>query len=775
MTIYDELKRFKTHRDLTLALKIEGIRTAFTERTISAAALSTIGRPIQAVCMNRVKEGATQLDIERRREIAPTLDIELIDFDNLSLQALFASASARNTYVAANAEADDTEVTTGSTAAIMALVNSQGYCDIYIGSETITVVGIGSYTSIISNEPIEFGSIIGWAGVPTIPISSGTALQITRGAYESTPIELRGSTVDLDGDSVFLVPPSWKGRRAKLYGVIGDQVDVLGTFIIDGSPETLGERTWRLRFAGIAQRYYEKSYAWGLTEAQVAFSAVTNNGERITHSLISNILAVNDSFYGNSRPNYCLLTSEFAGREYKSIHRVFNVDDLGSISISNEALFGTLVHHPSAKKVQPILLSQGTTPISILSVIVSRGRSSAPPPLDYDIHAGRISNTFDFAGWSLGAGIPVADLDLTAWRSSQINYGLQLWPAATETKLEELLYEFCLLTDCFIVCDKNGRLKPLSITNYRNNSLPELTADDIDPNSVTYVSNDEGNISPFGKVSLDYSPIEDSYRVEMNLVDTDLAKRYPDAQNRKEFKFKSIATADGIQITNRNYPFVHPVRHNIGELASRMSKLLRANHGESTRTITVDVTLEQLERRVGDIIRLTSLPAAIAELPDFKGGFIEGVTCRIIEKRPDYDANKLSLKLQILNRALHVAPTATVASNATTTLTLNTTTPECRTASPANDFAIGAAVQIKAHNSDNFHETTVTSASGATLIVASVPGWITSGSIVCLNPFDSNFTNTVSGYSLSEIAGWTDDTGTATVVNALATPNPLWS
>jgi hypothetical protein len=126
MTIYDELRRPHKHKDLILGLTIEGIRFAFTERTISATALSLIGRPQQLVVLNRVTEGETKLDLEKRREVAATLDVELVDLNTLQLQELFASASRRNTYIESNAEPSDTEVAAGDTTAIIAAVSANG-------------------------------------------------------------------------------------------------------------------------------------------------------------------------------------------------------------------------------------------------------------------------------------------------------------------------------------------------------------------------------------------------------------------------------------------------------------------------------------------------------------------------------------------------------------------------------------------------------------------------------------------------------------------------
>jgi hypothetical protein len=781
MTIYDELRRPHKHKDLILGLTIEGIRFAFTERTISATALSLMGRPQQLVVLNRVTEGETKLDLEKRREVAATLDVELVDLNTLQLQELFASASRRNTYIESNAEPSDTEVAAGDTTAIIAAVSANGYCDIYVGSETITVVGIGTVSSTISNEPVMFGDILGWGAIPVMPISVGDALQIVRGAYDSVPIELRGNIIDEDGDSIFLVPPSWKGRRAKLWGIIGDKVDVLNSFVLDGSPEISEERTWRIRCAGISQRYFEKRVSWGLSESVISYRGFRDEGGGLIsteYAVYSNLQALRNT--ASNRPNYVILSgTDLAGEEIKIISRVIDVDDVfGRLFVVQVPQFGTrLISQTLFNKAQPILISAGANPSNILSVIVSKeGQSVVPPPFGYDIHAGRRPQNFDDTGWSLGAGIPLTDVDADAWRGSSINYTNQVFMSAKEMKLEEVLLEWCLVNNTAIVCDNIGRLKPVNLNVYRQTERRELTKDDINPDTVVYVVNDEENIAPVGKVMLDYSPLDDDYKVEVNLIDADLSKRYPESNNQKTFEIKSMGVSSGGFIrVQRDFQFAHPVSVGIGEIVSRFAKLLKAGFGDTFRTMSIDVTLEQLDLRVGDLVVLTDLPPSLAELPDFQGATISGLTCRIIGKRPDYDNNILKLNLHILNRSLYVAPSAVITGIAGNVLTLSTTTPEARNSSPANDFAVNAGVTVKSHNSDTVLNTTVTTVnSGTQLTLASVSG-LAIGNIVSLNPFTSDFAETVSGYSLSEIAGWVDEDGRATATSNLAIVDPLWS
>ena len=292
------------HVDLTMALVVEGIPTVFTERTIGGTPTTWNGAT-QAVCITRVEEGESTLDFNERRETAATLDVDVLDDGSLTL--LFASASRSVSYVSSNASASATTINLGSTATLTA-----GQA-IYIGSETIIIGTVASATQLTG---------------------------CTRGAYGSKAAPLFGTASD--GDSVYVRPPSWRGRRAKLYGW-GASETLLGTYIVDDAPIQQGDSTWALRMAGIAQEYFERVVGLGLRKVgalrvdvitSTDIGVIPEPGGASAFRLGTNFDTYMRFDYGPS-PN---------GRrpEGSSIYRVNSVDtSLNVVKVDVQSSFGT--------------------------------------------------------------------------------------------------------------------------------------------------------------------------------------------------------------------------------------------------------------------------------------------------------------------------------------------------------------------------------------------------------------------------------------------------
>ena len=164
------------HVDLHLSVVVEGIPVVFVERNLPTSPAVWGGR-MPIVCLTRVEEGESTLSYEDRREMAATLDLEMLD-DAGVLADLFATASRSVTWASATSTVSATTITLASTAALV------GGQHIYVGAETITVGTVASGTSLTG---------------------------CTRGAFGSTAAALYGTASD--GDSVYVVPPFWRGRR----------------------------------------------------------------------------------------------------------------------------------------------------------------------------------------------------------------------------------------------------------------------------------------------------------------------------------------------------------------------------------------------------------------------------------------------------------------------------------------------------------------------------------------------------------------------------------
>jgi hypothetical protein len=185
--------------------------------------------------------------------------------------------------------------------------------------------------------------------------------------------------------------------------------------------------------------------------------------------------------------------------------------------------------------------------------------------------------------------------------------------------------------------------------------------------------------------------------------------------------------------------------------------------------------------RIGDVVTLgTDLPDAY-DLPDFRGGSILGLSARVVARRPRYDQARVDVRLELLDRLLHVCPAATItAYDGLKTYTLSTTAPEVSGASPANDFWIGAVVTFVDRSSlattPATHATSITAIPTTTQITIDVnPSFAAELTVdyVVLNPETSSTGTSASGYSLIELAKLADSDGNAGS-NASTDNEPRW-
>lgn len=747
MTLFADLARLDAKRDLTLALFVEGVPTVFVERPVPVS-FGSISNHTQVVCIDRVEQGDATLDMEDRREVAATLSVDLVDTSALVLSALFAANTRRASWVTADVPAATTTIGVDSTAAMV----SGGA--IYIGAETITIGTVASATSLTG---------------------------CTRGARDTVAAALTGAdTADGDGDSVYITPPSWQGRRAYLYGYTATSQQLLGVFVVDASPTHGGDRMWRLTMAGIAQEFFERSLGFGLAPVPVAWgraSAAVTGGRRVESFTCQHRTAFREAV---SFPTYVMLMSD-AGSV--GIYEIADHDSgTGILKVfADQTLFGSQRFRfdlvTSAQQIG--IVTGGGTPYSLLNLMLSREGQAAVST--YDRLPGRLPTTFSDPGWSMGAGLKDADVDLASFTAGNINPPQNTVIIDGEQKLSDAIREFCWLSNCAVVTTSEGVLKLINLSNTRAaDVVASITASEMLPDSRVEVICDEGTVYPYATIRLGYSPISKGFTSEMNLVDTDLARRYPRMPNRKDLEFRSIGCREARRLGSGD-PFVHPSDQGLGEQASNLVKLLRGSGGgQAQRRLSIDVTLELLSLGLGDLVNLSGLPDAFSELPDMRGGTIEGVTCRIVGRRPNYDEGRLTLTLQMLDRTLHVCPAAVIDSVAGFVLTLATTTPEVSGTSPGDDFFAGCGVRIVDVSTGNLFLTTASAVSATTVTVASVPvlgtdGWAIDDDVdyIVLDPYNSSDGTTASGYSLIEMATLTGDTGVSAVY-APVDNEPRW-
>ena len=724
------------HVDVTMSLVIEGIPTVFTERTIGGTPASWNGAT-QAVCVTRVEEGESTLDFNERRETAATLDVDVLDDGSLTL--LFASASRSVSYVSVDASASATTINLGSTANLVA-----GQA-IYIGSETIIVGTVASATQLTG---------------------------CTRGAYGSKAAALFGTASD--GDSVYVRPPSWRGRRAKLYGW-GASETLLGTYIVDDAPIQQGDSTWALRLASIAQEYFERVVGLGLRKVgalridvitSTDINIIPEPGGASAFRLGTDVPTFMRFDYGPS-PN---------GRrqEGSSIYLVNNVNtSTNVVSVDVRSTYGTdhVLTGTNLTRVpcfaSPMAIVGGKN--AMLHILLSKEGQNAGS-LAYDCLPGRAPTSTEDLGWRLGANFDSAEVDIATFESFPETEST--WVINKERKLTDLLREWTLINGAIIVTTADGKIKPVSIAPPRITNSTTIGASSIIPDGAVSVQADEGSIYPRIEIKAGYDLFNDDYVDTFNLVDTDMAKRYPRATDVISVEIGSIGVAGEFPSDVSRPPWQNPVSMRPGELTKFVQSLIRpAQSGR--RIVSLSLSHEHLGLRVGDFVTFgTDLPNGFA-VPDLRGNTIAGASGRIISRRPRYDQARVDVRIELLEPRLHICPSATLSGAPVgNTIVLNTSTVENPLAAPSNHFWVGANVQIvdtsQGGGAGAPWQAVVTAIpSGTQLTLDAVPtviadGWtLASGDRVTLNPLAGSGTS-ASGYSSVEAAIILDSGGDVT-------------
>lgn len=760
MPFYDDLAGTDVHADLVLAVRIEGVPTVFVERAIPAAVATSLSGYTQFVGITRLEEGEAVLDLVERRELAATLDVELLDDDAGTLAKLFAVNTRRRTYLTANATLSATALTLQSTTG---LANGQ---TIYTDAETITIGTVASGTSLTG---------------------------CTRGAFGSTAAALFGTASD--GDSIYTVPPSWVARRAYLYGYTldangGGSEQLLGTWIVDEPPRCLGDDTWSMRFASVAQEIYERAVGVGLKTANViAGSAVFTTGTRWTATY-----TVDDATgfrLGTSFPTYVIVEGETESSGEPTDSSGYAICELQAVDTTAGAQKVTFyvdsvffspdsdyVARFRTTKIRPIAFvgpSSGAV-LSLLYVLLSKEGQGATT---YDRLPGRLpSGPYD-AGWRLGAGLTSSEVLITSgWEAVETMRSSTII-IDTERKVSELLAEWCLLNNMATRITADGKLAPFSLAPPRVSSSTSLGPNSVIPDSRIEVEADESAIFPLGTVKCGYNPFSREFNTEINLIDVYLAKRYQRNQQRRELEFRSIGCSDGEAINQGAPSFYHPAPLTTGEIGAIGADILRGDNGLARRYVSLSLTMAHLALRIGDVVTLSSaLPDAFSTLPDLRGGTLAGAQARVVSRRPRYDAGRVDVRLLILDPLLLVSPGAAISSLVGSTLTLSTTGPEVSGSSPANDFYANVNIRIYDVSAGVVHNTTVSSiTSGTQLVVAAAPafaGGIEAGvDYIVADVSASTVSGTsVSGYSVTEWAALGNDVGV--VSTTVGTTEPRW-
>lgn len=667
----DWLSSNKRGLKIAYAVVIEGIPYCFTSRPLTEASVQafswcTTSRGVYPL-LGVPDQGETRLDLEKRRMVDATLDLELVDDEDGTLQALFALNARRAAWVADDYDNNDTTITINDAAPF-----SNGDF-VYVGAETIK---IGT-------------------------ISGDDLTGCTRGALGSIAQKRRG-TVD-DGEEVFALPPTWVGRRVALYGILIDATghisegttSLLWTFRIDKTPENTGSNTWSIRCGGVCDDFAKRPIYVG--KKQVQLDSAGNDGARFRYDASSSsyYFELEDTLQfaaSATSVQSILLEMRPAGnaQNFWAVGRITDVDHVlkrvyftWSQSYIAPALFSDDARVVSVRQFFMLVGSTGEALLDVLASDLGDGDNDAT----YDVLPGYDSGTFDRVYWRLGAGIPGSRIDQDAFKASTshpFSYTVDM-----QTAVADLLGEYCLFADAWWGSNSEGQLTLGSLAPTRPSS-PRTITNIITKDGPPTVRFDESGVYPFMALSTNWSPFDQEYRSTLNLVDYGLLAKYPQRQDVRKVSLKGLQCRDIAEIGPQRW--IAAENYSIADIESWSHRIMRSE-GIGRVFVSFTMQFDGELHQVGDLVLLDN--PSFDALPNFEGG--QGFSnryARIVSKRPNRTAGTFSFEVHVLERLLFVASSAVIASASGDTLTLRTTGPEVRTTSPQNDFAVGDFVLV---------------------------------------------------------------------------------
>lgn len=665
-------------KDAALIVSIDGVPMDITaDLTGSAPAAPQLdGRGL----LVSVEESRTILDRQQRMQVGGGATINVQDREGL-LRSLFAVRSFRSAHITAAVSRTATTLPLNDTTPLP----SSGV--VYIGSETVQYTGK----------------------------TSTTLTGCTRGAWGSKAQPHRGGAQT--GNGVYLVPPSWLGRRVRLSVVFADDdgardasfgIEALATFRLEAGPIDKGRGRWELRCSHLSDEVARRKLGTGLADVDGTEFAV----QTVTTGIGADALAVTlpkDTILPTSSfiPTQLIMRTNAGGAsaaidgvvfdgEGAYVHDILEVGALpggqvvamvSPVSQSDERvglgyLVGSLGGRPTTDKARQIcILNYSTPPLMMLAALTSRigdganGIYDVLPGVEATVEGG---NTRRF-----GAGIDANEIDVGSVLAAVPRMPWS-WVIDEEVPVGDLLRDFTRATDTAAVFTAAGELSFVPLLDVRVSASATINEADVVGDIVTTV--DEGAIYSRVRVECNYDPVDGESEASVDVIDEEIAATYGDTENTLVVESRDIvvtpvaSTGDGTLLR----PAVSPDTM----LPALRRTMLDGRGGALLLTLTASA--RHLDRQLGDFVAL-SMPS----VSDYRGGTLEAAQGRIVERQPNWQDMTIDLTVLVSERLFHFAPFAVVVSEVSKTVTLSTTTFGVSSPTdPANSFRVGDLLRV---------------------------------------------------------------------------------
>lgn len=736
--------------DRRLWILIQGVEQVLVESTISPT--SVVSSRTQLEVVTDVVFGEAEIDFASRAERGGSLTVVLRDTTSHALRALFASRSREATFI------------TSSIAKGTAMS----------GSGTINVSSSSSLAStgtvIIGGETFTYGGK-----------TSTTLTSVTRAKYDSRAQDhLGGST---RGARVWTVPPTWAGRRVKLYmgfiapdatseTILSSDTGLLGTFRLDTHPQPIGADQWRLVCGSLADTYAATRYFVGQREAvpapeQTPFELeLTSNGGSIdvstenaflfkTGGATTHVLARYVDGKTQIHPLYSVSSATIEFRLSTEVER----DD----SVRNNFVFGvTSLRHIAIMRGDP-----STITLRILLSMLGDGTNSAT----YDVLPGALRATYGGEEWRFGAGLDAADVSSSAFAAFAGQGPAWTYSLDEEGTVGDLLTEFCRSVGAFWSINPSGQITVARLRDRGSSTASvSITADDVTADDVEGLSVQQGPAIHSARIRANWDPLQRSYLFNESIVDHEIRSLYP--EDAGEFAMTSrMLTIEGVAFRGTPEQGERLKRANAMSFDASLVMLRREMIGSLRARVIVQLRLSWLYAPVlalGDIVDVSN-----ARLPDMSGSTLSTTPCLVIKRGLDLEQGVVMLSMLMLEKIARIAPTGIVTAwnGGTKTLTLSNT--DDTGASPGDYFSVGGTVRIWDSSGLAFENEVIASVTATTIVLVAAPSGFTPAAGDLVFPVaEADIADSASGFGPDDYAYQVPTAGTLGVTDVT---DPRWS
>lgn len=663
-------------RDLRLAFVIQGVPVVFQQgrelvpdAVVALAGFGDGSGHSRYRGVAKIEQAPKELDLQQRRMVGGSLTVDLYDDDapGGTLLDLFSPRRRREAFLV-----DDIDAAVD--AASLNTVTPFAADDVvYVGGESMIVGAVSGGTDEITD--------------------------LIRGAFGSEARPHFGAADQ--GSSVFTTPPSWIGRRVKLIGYFlseaatttADLAMVLDTFRLEKAPQFMGEGLWQLQCSHLSDEFARRKLGSGMREVKSSaerrrvnsttssFQAADGDRDQFVLGTATTYVRARGTTRGTDVFDGYGWRTVGGGVEVGSVHRLFAqtgseviFESPNQVTDTPAVFFPTDLRHIA---LLPGPVSVGRGMVRALTSRLGDASNGAE-----DVLPGRDRNGFGETDWRFGAGILAAEVDADAFEDVGNDAAQFSFVIDDEIDLVVLKFAFCVATNSVWLANRDGQLTVRRLSEERRSS--SFVVDDdviIGEPTVEFVEED---IAPRVRLKCNKDTISGELLLTVNLIDSELADRYPDHSDRLEIESDGIVVDDGIVPGTLN-----------GSLRPAMSRasaetLLRTLQKQGDRgriRITAVCHLDALLLDLGDVV------VATVEVPDLEGTTIIERTGRVLMIGPKIDDGEVEVAFELFEPLLAVAPAAvtTGTSGGLDRVVLEASADG--TATPARMFAVGWGVE----------------------------------------------------------------------------------